>query len=137
MLEIATYVLYLGISLAVTLWVGNTLYRNGRVFLLDAFSGNEQMADSVNQLLRVGFYLVNIGFIGLFLNTGSVPDTAGGMVRMLSWQIGAVLLVLGGMHFFNMKNIAGMRSRAMRRHDEQAPAVQASAPANLWKSAQG
>ncbi|WP_420593784.1 hypothetical protein [Deinococcus sp.] len=118
MLEIMTYVLYLAISLTVTLWVGSTLHRNGRIFLLDAFGGNGQMADSVNQLLRVGFYLLNIGFIALFLNTGTVPETAGGMVRMLSWQIGAVLLVLGGVHFFNMRNIAGMRSKAMRKQEE-------------------
>lgn len=143
MLELATYVLYLGISFTVTLWVGSTLHRNGRVFLIDAFNGNETMADSVNQLLRVGFYLLNIGFIALFLNTGGIPQTAGEMVRMLSWQLGAVLLVLGGVHFFNMRNIAGMRSRAMRRHEEQTapapiaqPVAQPTAP-NLWKSPQG
>lgn len=115
MLEIATYALYLSISLAVTIWVGTTLFRNGRIFLVDAFSGNEQMADSVNQLLRIGFYLLNIGFICLFLNTGGAPDTASGMIKQLSWQLGVVMLVIGVVHLFNMKNISGMRSRALNR----------------------
>jgi len=115
MLEIATYALYLSISLAVTIWVGTTLFRNGRIFLVDAFSGNGQMADSVNQLLRIGFYLLNIGFIGLFLNTGDTPDTAGQMIKQLSWQLGVVMLVIGVVHLFNMRNISGMRSRALNR----------------------
>ncbi|MGY2892655.1 hypothetical protein [Deinococcus sp. UYEF24] len=127
MLEISSYVLYLGISLAVTLWVGRTLFSNGRMFLVDAFGGNETMADSVNQLLRVGFYLLNFGFIALFLNTGGVPRTAGALVRQLSWQLGVVMLVLGAIHLLNMKNISGMRSRALNKQQPVVAAPQYAA----------
>src|SRR3712207_7694262 len=48
-------------SVSLTVWVARTLYRNGRVFLVEAFRGNEAVADSVNHLLVVGFYLINIG----------------------------------------------------------------------------
>ncbi|MDV6375788.1 hypothetical protein [Deinococcus arenicola] len=131
MLEISSYLAYLGISLAVTVWVGRTLFSNGRIFLLDAFAGNAQMADSVNQLLRVGFYLLNFGFIALFLNTGRIPETVGGLVKQLSWQVGVVLLVLGTIHLFNMKNIAGMRSRALHKLKPKVDEA-AAAPASRW-----
>ena len=62
---VACYVSYLAISIALTIWVARTLYRSGRIFLLDAFRGNEALADSVNHLLVVGFYLINIGYIAL------------------------------------------------------------------------
>lgn len=52
---VACYSSYLVISVALTVWVARTLYRSGRVFLLDAFRGNEELADSVNRLLVVGF----------------------------------------------------------------------------------
>ncbi len=51
---VESYLLYLAISIAVTIWVARTLHRSGRVFLVDAFGGNEALADSVNHLLVVG-----------------------------------------------------------------------------------
>ena len=62
-----SYSLYLLIAIPVTIWVAKTLHRNGRVFLVDCLHGNAEMADSVNHLLVVGFYLINIGFVTLFL----------------------------------------------------------------------
>src|ERR1700720_4542386 len=52
-----TYLAYLAISLALTIWVARTLHKNGRIFLVDSFLGNEPLADSVNHLLVVGFFL--------------------------------------------------------------------------------
>lgn len=108
-----TYIFYLIISLSVTIWVARTLYKNGRVFLVDCFSGNSELADSVNHLLVVGFYLVNIGFITLYLKIGlAIPDVAG-VFEALSTKVGVVLLVLGGMHFFNIYIFNRLRRRAM------------------------
>lgn len=64
---VAAYVVYLTISLALTVWVARTLERNGRVFLIDALQGNAELADSVNRLLVVGFYLINVGYVTLAL----------------------------------------------------------------------
>ena len=61
------YVIYLVVSVVLTIWVARTLFKNGRIFLVDAFHGNEKMADSVNHLLVVGFYLINIGYVTLAL----------------------------------------------------------------------
>ena len=62
---IAAYLTYLAISMALTVWVARTLHTNGRIFLVDSFHGNEKLADSVNHLLVVGFYLINIGYVTL------------------------------------------------------------------------
>jgi len=108
---IACYVSYLAISIALTIWVARTLYRSGRIFLLDAFRGNEALADSVNHLLVVGFYLINVGYIALALKTASPMATVREAIELESTKIGVVLLILGGMHFFNMFVLARMRSR--------------------------
>ena len=73
------YIAYTIISIVMTIWVARTLHKNGRIFLLDAFHGKEEMADSVNHLLVVGFHLINIGFILLFLRIGSKPETLSSM----------------------------------------------------------
>jgi hypothetical protein len=110
-----TYAAYLALSLALTVYVARTLHKNGRVFLVDSFQGNESMADSVNHLLVVGFYLVNIGFVSLALKYGQAAATARQAIEYLSWKIGIVALVLGGMHFCNMFVFSMLRKAAADR----------------------
>jgi hypothetical protein len=105
MIEIA-YAFYLLITLAITIWVARTLSRNGKVFLVQCFGHNEELANSTNHLLVVGFYLVNIGFITLTLSIGTEPTTPAEAIRFLSSKVGLAVIVLGGMHFFNMSAIA-------------------------------
>src|SRR6476620_11560201 len=110
-----TYLIYLAISIALTIWVARTLHKNGRVFLVDVFHGNEALADSVNHLLVVGFYLINFGYISLALKLGYAIQTAEQSVEALSVKIGMVLLVLGGMHLFNLFVFSRMRRRSNAR----------------------
>jgi hypothetical protein len=97
-----TYLSYVSISVALTVWVARTLHKNGRVFLVDVFHGNESLADSVNHLLVVGFYLINFGYVTLALKLGYQVNNAQEGIEALSWKVGLVLLVLGAMHFFNL-----------------------------------
>jgi hypothetical protein len=100
-LRLIDYVVYLAASVLLTIWVGNTLFKNGRPFLVSVFQ-EAGLADSVNRLLVVGFYLVNFGAAALLINAGGTPATIGDMVQETVTRIGVVLLVLGVMHFFNM-----------------------------------
>ncbi len=111
---ITAYLIYLPVALAMTAWVARTLHKNGRVFLVQAFRGKEDMADSVNHLLVVGFYLINIGFIATALRYGEKPRDYQEMIEFLSTKLGVVLLVLGAMHFFNMFNFDKMRRKGLR-----------------------
>lgn len=111
----ASYLIYLCLSIVMTVWVARTLHKNGRIFLIDSLNGNEALADSVNHLLVVGFYLINIGYVTLALRYGHKPATVQEAIEYLSTKIGLVMLVLGTMHFFNVYVIAKMRRRAIQR----------------------
>src|SRR5258708_20683618 len=113
---ISTYMVYLTISIALTIWVARTLHKNGRVFLVDVFHGNEALADSVNHLLVVGFYLINFGYVSLALKLGYAVANAQEGIEALSVKVGMVLLVLGGMHFFNLFIFSRMRRRPTMRN---------------------
>lgn len=114
--EIMTYLAYLAISIALTVWVAHTLHKNGRIFLVDVFHGNEPLADSVNHLLVVGFYLINLGYVSLALTLGYDLASAREGIEALSVKVGTVLLVLGGMHFFNLFIFSRMRRRTALRN---------------------
>jgi hypothetical protein len=113
MFVVYSYLVYLVISIAVTVWVARTLHRRGRIFLVDAFHGNDELADSVNHLLVVGFYLINLGYVAFALKTSSTPVSLRGAIELVSDKLGLVLLVLGLMHFFNLFVFSRVRRRAL------------------------
>jgi len=131
-LIVVTYLLYLLISVALTVWVARTLYQRGAIFLVDAFHGNSDLAASVNHLLVVGFYLINIGFVSLALKTGATIATSRAAIELLSDKMGMVLLVLGGMHFFNLFVFSRIRSHSQApRRPVPPPPVAPDARLNL------
>ncbi len=106
--------------IALTVWVARTLFKNGRVFLVDVFHGNEALADAVNHLLVVGFYLIVLGYVSLMLKIGQEVTSTQQSIEALSGKIGFVLLVLGGMHFFNMIVLSRVRRMATEENRQRA-----------------
>ncbi|MEP7237955.1 MAG: hypothetical protein ABI685_08825 [Ferruginibacter sp.] len=120
---IITYSFYLLITIALTIWVARTLFKNGKVFLIDIFHGNKELADSVNNLLLVGFYLINIGYAVYTLQvTGTIVNTQE-VIEKLSLKIGLIILILGAMHFFNLNIFFTLRKKATQEAKYKAPIV--------------
>jgi len=131
---VLTYLAYLAISIPVTLWVGSTLRRNGRVFLLDVFDGDEELSSAVNHLLVVGFYLVNLGYVSFALKVGYDVTDARGAIEALSLKVGAVVLVLGVLHLGNLYVLNRLRRRAQHPQVGARPPV---APDAVWGAPSG
>lgn len=119
-LVLQTYAFYVEISVALTIWVARTLHRNGRRFLLDVFDRDEGLADSVNHLLVVGFYLINFGYILLALKLDNAVHDPQAAVESLASKLGLVTLVLGGMHFLNIIVFNVYRSSKIKDADRRA-----------------
>lgn len=109
---IVTYSIYLLVTISLTVWVAKTLFKNGKIFLVDIFHGNKELADSVNNLLLVGFYLINIGYAVYTLRVDANIINAQQVIERLSLKIGLIILILGGMHFFNLYIFFNLRKRA-------------------------
>ncbi|CCH29801.1 hypothetical protein ABZ816_14335 [Actinosynnema sp. NPDC047251] len=118
---VLTYVLYLVLSIALTIWVGRTLSRNGKIFLVDVFHGNEELARTVNHLLVVGFYLVNFGFVATYLRSSDYIAEAQDVFETLSAKVGTVLVVLGVLHLGNVFVLSRMRRRSLHRAQDLPP----------------
>lgn len=110
---VISYLIYLGISVVLTIWVAQTLHKRGAIFLVDAFRGNAELAASINHLLVVGFYLINIGFVCLALKTGAAMQDWREAIEILSAKLGVIMLLLGGMHFFNMYVFSRIREHGI------------------------
>lgn len=111
---VATYLAYLLTAVPITVWVATVLSRNGGIFLADVFDRESGLADAVNTLLVVGFYLINLGFVMLYVRGGGKANDVSGLLSVLSVKIGTVMLVLGVMHFLNVMVFSSMRRHSRR-----------------------
>jgi predicted PurR-regulated permease PerM len=118
---IITYCIYLVITICLTIWVARTLFKNGKVFLVDIFHGNKELADSVNNLLLVGFYLINIGYAVYTLKVTETIADIRNVIETLSIKIGIIILILGAMHFFNLYIFFTLRKRAALKGNIRQP----------------
>jgi hypothetical protein len=112
---IPVYAAYAATSVGLTIWLARTLFKNGAVFLEEVFADQPRMAEAVNRLLVVGFYLLNLGYASLLLKAeaSATPVQA---VEVLSSKLGLLLLSLGGMHFANLLIFHRIRRRAQLAH---------------------
>lgn len=118
-----TYITYIVLVLLITVLVARTLSKNGAAFLVDGFGGNEKLAQSINHLLVVGFYLINLGFALLQINSTKQIETIEKAIVFVSVKIGFVLVVVGVMHFFNLFLISRFKASQLKKqvsvHQEQ------------------
>ena len=102
---VVAYLIYLPIALGLTYYVAHTLFKNGRVFMLDIFRGREEIASATNRLFEMGFYLLNLGFALLILRIEWDAYELFGkqeMIEALSKKVGGFSIYLGLMLFLNL-----------------------------------
>lgn len=98
------YFIYLPIVVGLTYFVARTLFNTGKVFMLDIFKGQDDIANATNKLFKVGFYLLNFGYALLILkiSTQGFNETYQNLIEVLSAKIGGFTMYLGIMLFFNL-----------------------------------
>jgi hypothetical protein len=137
---ILAYLIYLPVTVLLTLYVAHTLFKNGRIFMLDIFKGKEDIANATNKLFEVGFYLLNIGFAllilkieqeeptverytdaGVVMAPGNIVDTHQEVVEVLASKVGGFAIYLGVMLFFNLYLLFRGRRKARMHQPPPVP----------------
>lgn len=106
---VVTYLIYLVLSVGLTVWTARTLSRNGEIFLRDVFRGEDRIAEATNRLLVVGFYLANLGFVALNLQVSASVRTTQHAIEALAPKLGGVALLLGIVHLANVVVLTQVR----------------------------
>ncbi len=121
-LIVKTYIAYLPIAILLTFIVARIFFKNSKIFMLDIFSGRQEIATSTNRLFETGFYLLSLGFAlfrmkinksqfatyknefveGVRVSTEELGYGMQELFETLSSKIGMLSVVLGIMVFFLM-----------------------------------
>lgn len=112
---VPVYATYAVVAVGLTIWIARTLFKNGAVFLEEVFPDSPKMAEAVNRLLVVGFYLMNLGYASLILKAGESVSISQS-IEILAQKLGLLLLSLGAMHFANLYVFHRIRRRAKIAH---------------------
>src|SRR5437879_2677556 len=107
---IAVYIAYSVVALALTAWLARTLFRNGTAFLHDVFEDRPALAEAVNKLLVVGFYMLNLGYAFWVLRAGRGLD-AFDALQFLVNRLALLLVTLALIHFINVFVFWRIRAR--------------------------
>ncbi|SEA17201.1 hypothetical protein SAMN05192529_109164 [Arachidicoccus rhizosphaerae] len=70
--------------------------------MMDIFHGRKEMAVATNQLFKIGFYLINMGFALYILRIDKEMLTAQSTFEVLSMKIGGFSIYLGIMLLINL-----------------------------------
>ena len=108
------YVVYAAIAVALTAWLARTLFRNGAAFLRDVFADRPGLAEAVNRLLVVGFYMLNLGY-ALYLLRAARGLGAFEAIQFLVNRLSLLLVSLAVIHFFNVLVFWKIRARREER----------------------
>ena len=119
-LTVIMYLIYLPVIVLLTWYVAHILFRSGKVFMLEIFRGKEDIAMSTNRLFKTGFYLLNIGFGLVIMETYHGMESSRQVFEILSTKIGGFSIYLGVMLFFNMYLFFRGRRISKQRTMEQA-----------------
>jgi hypothetical protein len=98
---IPVYLTYATVSIGLIVWLARTLFAHGAVFLEGVFEDNPPMAEAVNRLLVIGFYMLNLGYAALLLRTNAALDAVSA-VEVLVNKLGILLVSLALLHFTNL-----------------------------------
>lgn len=100
--NIVAYIIFLTLMIFIIVYVGRYFYSNGRIFIIALFNGNVALANHINKLLLIAYYLFNIGYAFVKLRQWEKISNSELLFSSLASNIGVLLFILAVTHYFNM-----------------------------------
>lgn len=101
-LNILSYLLFLPAMLGVAMWTARSCHRNGRIWMMDLFEGDAQLVDAVNNVLLIGCYTLNFGYVMIVVSQWEPIIELPQMLALLGHYMAIILLSLAFVHFSNI-----------------------------------
>jgi len=100
--NILSYTIYLPLIFFITIKVGWMFYKNGELFLMNLFENNLALIKNVNNILLMGYYLVNLGYSVLTISHWEKINNSIQLINVLSYTLGRIIILLALLHYNNI-----------------------------------
>lgn len=96
------YIAFAIIMYFVIFHLGKTFHRHGRLYMIDLFKKDTHLVDSINNLLLLGYYLLNLGYASVSIIYWPEIRSTSDLIECTASNAGRMILMLGFIHYFNM-----------------------------------
>lgn len=100
-----TYTFYILISSFIVIYVGDFCYKNGKIYILSYFPNDVNFGKGINKLLRIAYYLLNIGLAIWSLHSMKEINNSVEVLLEISNRLSYILLIIASLHFINIYTV--------------------------------
>ena len=100
--NVLTYCIYLPIISFIMIKVGHLFYMHGELFLLNLFNQNKSLVKSINNILLIGYYLINLGYAIITISYWDQLHSVLDIINSMSDTLGKIIMILSALHFNNI-----------------------------------
>ena len=110
MINLVSYAIYFLITVPIIVLVGWKCFTVGKTYLLDLFT-DINICNSINRILLIGYYLMNIGYVTFSLSEGLKTETSELFIVSIFTKIAKTLLLIAIMHYINVFLLTNFRKQ--------------------------
>ena len=101
-LNIIGYIIYLLITTFIIIRVGKICYKNGNVFVAQLIPEHEDLCLKTNQILLIGYYLLNIGYCAMTLISWEKIIFFNQLIEVIAYKSAIIICTIATMHYVNI-----------------------------------
>ena len=101
-LNIIGYAIYLIITTIIITRVGKICYQNGNIYVAQLIPNHEELCQKINQLLLVGYYLLNIGYYAMTIISWERIENPTELIEIITSKSAIIIITIAIMHYINI-----------------------------------
>lgn len=101
-LNIIGYCIYLLITIFIIVKVGKICYRNGNIFVSELIPNHADLCQKINQVLLLGYYLLNIGYCAITLVSWSTILSMEQLIEVIAIKTAIIIFIISALHYTNI-----------------------------------
>ena len=100
--NITGYFIYLSITIFIILKVGKICYKNGNIFVLELIPNHADICQKINQILLLGYYLLNIGYCAMTLISWIKITSSTQLIEIIGVKTAVIIFIISALHYLNI-----------------------------------
>ena len=101
-LNIIGYLIYRSITAIIIIKVGSICYRNGNIFVSELIPNDEDLCHKINQILLLGYYLLNLGYCAMTLISWNKILSFHQLIEIIAFKSAIIIGTIAIMHYINI-----------------------------------
>ena len=100
--NIIGYIIYLSITIFIILKVGRICFKNGNIFVSELIPNHIDLCQKINQILLLGYYLLNIGYCAMTLISWEKILSTNQLIEVIAIKTATIIFIISALHYTNI-----------------------------------